>query len=333
VVEVNYAGLDVHKDFVQACVIDEQGKTLLERRYETTSTGIKQLQTQMQQTNCVIESSTACFRIYDALQEANVKVRVAHPLQVKAIASAKIKTDKLDAHTLAQLERANLIPEAHLPDKQTRETRNLIREHASITREATRLKNRVRSLLLKQGFSTPKNLFTNQNKARTLQLVKGTTNTIIEQAFQRLLLLNQQKKSVDELIEQQAQQNPDAILLKTIPGFGWFTALLVAVETDGVQRFQDDRHLTSYAGLVPSTRQSGNTRHTGPISKQGNKLMRWALVQAAWRAVRESKRFKKLFVKASRKRGSKKAVVAVARKILTCAFFMLSRRQAFCENA
>ena len=122
-----FGGLDVHKDFVQACWINQDNQVVKEERFETTPAGIQALCSFAQGSRCVIESSTACYPVFDALNEANVSVRVAHPLRVKAIASAKIKTDKIDAHTLAQLEMANLIPEAHLPGKQTREWRELIR--------------------------------------------------------------------------------------------------------------------------------------------------------------------------------------------------------------
>jgi transposase len=92
---MNYAGLDVHKDFVQACVLDKKGKTVLEKRFETTSLGIKQLQTQLHGMRCVMESSTSCFAVYDALRDANIQVRVAHPLRVKAIASVARKLVKI----------------------------------------------------------------------------------------------------------------------------------------------------------------------------------------------------------------------------------------------
>ena len=110
-----YGGLDVHKDFVQACWVNNKNEVVREDRFDTTPDGLAALCGAAHGTHCVLESSTACFQVYDALQDAGVRVRVAHPLRVKAIASAKVKTDKVDAKTLAQLECANLVPEAHIP--------------------------------------------------------------------------------------------------------------------------------------------------------------------------------------------------------------------------
>ena len=329
-----YAGLDVHKDFVQACWVNRKVEVVREEEFLTNETGLNNLRSACKGSRCVMESSTACFRVYDALKEGRVKVRVAHPLMVKAIASARIKTDKIDARMLADLEKADLNPESYVPSKETRDERQLVREHCTITEEMTRAKNQSRALFLKQGVATPKNLFTKKQFLTCLEKAKGITKLSLEQSWDRLEFLGEQKKFVDELIEKQAMNNDDAILLKTIPGFGYFTAFLLAVEIDGVKRFPDAEHLTSYAGLVPSTRQSGSVTKHGGIGRGGNKRMRWVLVQAAWRALGKSKRFKSLFTRELRKgKGCKKAIVIVAKKILTTAFFMLGRRQAFKENA
>lgn len=329
-----YAGLDVHKEFVQAAWVNSKNQVVREERFATDPEGLRGLCEATRKTRCVVESSTSCFQVYDALQDSGVRVRVAHPLRVKAIASAKVKTDKVDAITLAQLERANLIPEAHIPSKATRELRLLVRQHVALTKQSTRLKNGVRSLFLKQGVKTPANLFDSRKRASEYAgRLTGSSALSAKQLVDQLRFVKQQRSQVDEVIEQAAKKNEDAVLLKTIPGVGWFSALALASEIDGVQRFPDAERLQSYAGLVPSVRQSGNVSRTGRISKQGNSLMRWVLVQDAWIAVRNSKRFRKLFVRVGRRHGHKRAIVAVARKMLRCAFFMLSRKQAFDENA
>jgi len=329
---MSYGGLDVHKDFVQACWVNQDNQVVREKRFETTPAGIQALCACAQGSQCVVESSTAVYPVYDALQDARVQVHVAHPFRVKAIASAKVKTDKVDARTLAQLECANLIPEAHLPCKQTREWRELIQQHIVITNETTRIKNQTRAKLLKKGIRIT-NPFTKKNQAALLNESTPMTKLALEQAFQRLRFLQQQRKTVDELIESEAQLHPDAVLLKTLPGCGWFSALLLASAIDGVARFPDAEHLISYAGLAPSTRQSGNVTRTGHISKQGNSKMRWVLTQIAWRAVRQSKKFRKKFIKLGRKKKKTIAVIAVARKLLTVAYFMLSRREVYSEMA
>jgi len=330
-----YAGLDVHKDFVQACFVDEEGKIARESKYTTSVAGLHRLCQQAKDAKCVLEASTSCLPVFDALQAQGVSVRVAHPLKVKAIASAKLKTDKVDARMLAQLERADLIPESHVPDKPTRELKQLVRQHMSLTEERTTIKNQVHALLVKNGVHPPfKSLFTKRTRAWLKINTAGVLSLALEQSFERIETLDKQRNVIDSEIIKKAEANPDAMLLKTIPGVGWFSALLLAVEIDGVERFVDEEHLQSYAGLTPSTRQSGNTTRSGHISKQGNPIIRWALVQDAWIAVNHSKRFKKTFTRfKKRHKNVNVAIIAVARKMLRCAYFMLSRRQAFSENA
>lgn len=329
---MEYAGLDVHKEFVQACWVNSDNEVAREGRFPTTQAGLRDLCLAARGTRCVLEASTACYPVYDSLQEASINVIAAHPFRVKAIASAKVKTDKIDARTLAQLNCANLIPQAHLPSRETRNLRDLIKQHITLTQEATGIKNQVHAMLLKQGIKSPASLFTKKNMQWASSKAQGSTKIAVEQDFQRIELIKTQRKAVDEQITALAMQNPDAVLLKTLPGFGWFTALLVAAQVDGVKRFTDSEHLQSYSGLVPATRQSANVKHSGRISKQGSSTLRWALVQAAWRAVREKNRFRKKFLKLSRKIGSKKAIVAVARKMISCAYFMLLRGESY-KNA
>jgi transposase len=330
---MRYGGLDAHKDFVQACWVDERNKVVREERFDTTPNGMARLRKAAQDTRCVIESSTSCYQTYDALKDAGVRIRVAHPLRVKAIAFAKIKTDKTDARTLAELERADLIPEAHIPSKETRNARLLVRQRVFLTKEATRLKNRARCIFLKQGIKTPPNLFTRHAWAETVAQATGNAKLAIDQLKAQLDFLHEQREELNDQIQRTTESSEDAKLLQTIPGIGPFSALLLATEIDGVHRFNDEEHLQSYAGLVPSTRQSGNTSHSGHISKQGNKLIRWVLVQDAWITIRKSEKFRKTFIKISRKKGSKIAIVAVARKMLRAAYVMLCRRQAFSEDA
>jgi len=328
-----YGGLDAHKDFVQACWIDDENKVVREDRFDTTPNGLNRLIQAARGSRCVLESSTSCFQTFDALKDAGLQVRVAHPSRVKAIASAKIKTDKIDARTLAELERADLIPEAHIPSKETRDLRLLVRQRIFLTQQSTRLKNRVRSAFLKQGIKTPPNLFTKRAWNKTILQTTGNAKLAAEQMAAQLDFLHKQRSELNEKIQLAAESLDDAKLLKTIPGVGWFSALLLASEIDGVKRFADEEHLQSYAGLVPATRQSGNVSHSGHISKQGNSLMRWILVQDAWIAVRQSKKFRKAFIKVSRKHDPKIAIVAVARKMLRCTYFMLANKKAFDENA
>jgi len=156
---------------------------------------------------------------------------------------------------------------------------------------------------------------------------------VLQQSLQHIQELEKKKDQIDALIEKQAKKNTQAVLLQSIPGVGWFTAYLVIVFIDEIKRFPSPEQLVSYVGLAPSIYQSGNTTHFGHISKHGRSELRWALGQCSWIAVRKTNKFRKKYLKIKRKHGKKKAITAVARKMLTVMYYMLKRNEVFNENA
>ena len=135
-----YVGLDVHKDFCQAAFLDDDGVFVKDKRFENTASGLLELAQATKDFEVVMESSSSSMHVYDALVET-CKVKVAHPAKVKAIASARIKTDKIDARILAQLLRADMIPESYVPTKQYRQARLIVRYRASLVSARTKIKN------------------------------------------------------------------------------------------------------------------------------------------------------------------------------------------------
>ena len=325
-----FAGLDVHKDSVQACLINEQGVVLLQRRFTTSEAGLAALLDVTKDYDCVMESSTACFRVYDYLKDNGVKVKVAHPKRLKAISSAKIKTDKVDAETLAQLNRADLIPESYIPSKAVRQQQDIIREHIQLTKQKTRLINQTRAFLLKNGIKVD-HLPLATPGAKLIQASNLPENIKLKfsHSKQQYDLLKKQLKAVDKRITEIARTNPDAILLDTVPGIASFTSLTIALQIDNVQRFPTVDHLISYAGLCPSIRQSGNTINQTRISQDNCRLMRWTMTQAAWRAVIFSKRFKLMFEEKCKTKNKQKAIIIIAKKLLTIMYFMLRNKTPY----
>jgi len=124
-------------------------------------------------------------------------------------------------------------------------------------------------------------------------------------------------------------ENEETMLLTTIPGIGYFSALLIYAEIGDIKRFPNSKKLCSYAGLVPSIRQSGNKVITGKITKEGNKLLRWVLVQCAFVAIRNDERFRNFYERLKQRKGSQKAIVATARKLLTVVYAVLRDRKPY----
>jgi transposase len=155
-----YIGLDVHKEFCQACVIDESGRALSNERFSSTSEELDRYLDRFQDAKFVLESTGVWEFIYEGIEKRGFEAVLAHPLKVRAIAEARVKTDKVDAETLAQLLRADLIPRSWIPPKDIRDLRQLVRQRAYLVRDASRFKNRIHAEILRRGVRRPENLKT-----------------------------------------------------------------------------------------------------------------------------------------------------------------------------
>jgi transposase len=324
---MNYTGLDVHKEFIYASTVDEEGNKVSEKKFLNSIHALDYfLEKQEKETSFVLEACGMYEPIYDRLEEQGYGVTLAHPLKTKAIASAKIKTDAIDAETLAQLLRANLIPKSHVPDKTTRELRSLVRRRASLVRQRSHLKHQVHSILLKHGLKAPvTDIFGKRGKDWLTKLaLPHAERFALDSILSIINAFDEQLHLSETTIDAVAGKIKPVKLLTTIPGIGNYSALLAYADIDDIKRFPTAKKLASYAGMVPSTYQSGSTNRNGPITKNGSKLLRWVLNQAAHKAVETDPWLNRFYTHLVRKKGSQKAITAVARKILTYMYIMLT---------
>lgn len=327
-----YVGLDVHKDFCQAAFLDFEGKVVKEERFENTFSGLEELAQATANCEVVMESSSSSMHVYDALART-CKVKVAHPSRVKAIASARIKTDKIDARILAHLLRADLIPESFVPCVAHRQARLLVRQRASLVGIRTQIKNKIHALMTREGIKIPlKDSF----GKKTILFLKTVDIGEAQRASLNSLLaileaLDKEVKEADKNVRCCASDDKYAKLLVTHTGVGALTALAVSGEICDITRFSSHKKLCSYFGLVPSVYQSGSTDRKGRITKQGNTLLRSLLIQCAWSASKYSPHFRRKYNKLRKKTGSQKAIVAIARAIAVDMYFMLVRNEAYKE--
>jgi transposase len=282
----------------------------------------------------VIESTANWYWLYDLLAEHGIPVVVSNPLKTKAIASARIKNDKLDSHMLAQLLRANLLATVHVSSKQTRKLKELLRHRARLVRDTVRMKNRIHNIMAKNNLSAPgTDLFGNRgleylSKAQLPAFQRRQVDTY-------LTLYQQLKEHTDALtkqIKQRAADNPSAQLLMTIPGVGPITSMFMVAEIEDISRFKSYRHLSSYAGLVPSLDASADKQRMGRITKQGSPHLRTALVEAAQVAARTRSKLNIFFRRRIVRCGYQKAIVATAHKIIQYAFYILRDQKPYQEK-
>lgn len=326
-----FVGLDTHKDFSYATFVDSKGRVVEREQFDNTPKNLESFARKVVKSRVVLEASSSAVPICDFLRDRSVEVVVAHPSKVKAIAEAKIKTDKIDSGVLALLLRADLIPEAYLPSREVRQLRDLARCRQSLVSERTGLKNKIHAVLtregVKHGFS---DLFGKKGRAFLRKVsLNPTARFSMDSMLEIMDVVDAKIADAKQKIVEEGNKNEHAKLLTTIPGVSWVSALIIAGEIGEIERFPDYRKLCSYAGLVPSTHQSGNTLYSGHITKRGSGMLRWILVQDARVAVKHSKKFGKQYRKLCKHTDERKAIVAVARKMLRIMYVMLVRKEAF----
>jgi len=329
-----HVGVDLHKRQAQVAVVDDAGKVHTNCAVACDRDSMRRFFGQLgQPAQVVMEATSNWYWLCDLLGEMDLPVSLSHPLKTKAIASARIKTDKIDASTLAHLLRTNLLPKAHLASPEARLNRELLRHRAMLVRLRTGLKNRVHALLAKHNLVyTQGGLFTVKGGEWLAGLA---LHPIVRSVLERMLTL---VEVLDLLIEQasaqiavRAQDDQAARLLCTIPGIGYYSALLIAAEIDGVERFPDARHLCSYGGLVPSVRASAGYTRLGHITKQGSPWLRWILVETCQKAASRADFVGEHYRHVARRKGNGAAKVAAARKLLKAIYWMLKENRTFAQ--
>lgn len=329
-----YIGIDLHKYFSQVTVMNEKGTIKDQRKlYHHDRKTLRDYFSSFSHRGKVTMEATRNWSwFYDLLEDSGLKVQLAHPLKTRAIAETRIKTDKLDSTTLAHLDRANLIAASYIPPLPVRRARELLRYRQSLVRIRSAIKNRIHAFLDREGIFPPP--FTDLFGGKGLLFLKKLElPKILRQNLDGYLaLLEQFNRLIKEAsirIRQSVKKQPQAKLLMTIPGISYLTSHLLLAEIGDISRFPSAQKLCSYAGLVPSVHQSGQHLFYGRITKQGNKYIRWAMVEAAQTAIRHDESLRRFYLRLSLKRGKNKAIVACARKLLVGIYYMLQKNQEY----
>ena len=331
-----YVGLDVHSEYTYSSVLDEKGNSLGEGKFATDDMGFKsffrRFKRRQFKIHAVFEASRSWNYVADLLRKQEVEFIMAHPLKVRAIASARIKTDRIDSKVLADLLRADLIPQSYMPPEDIIDLRSLVRHRVRLGKLATQAKNTIRTVLAREGKKCSWTDLTGI-KARlylnNIQLKSLQNKTELEDQLSLMDLIQQKILKIERKIKTEAVKRPESKIISSMPGFAEYSALLILSEIGDIKRFQTPQQLASYAGLVSSTYQSSNTFRQGGITKQGSKWLRWMLIQCCNVTIRKKNRIQKFYLRIKSKKGHNKAIVATARKTLTIIWTMLQKQQTF----
>lgn len=337
---VTFVGVDVGSKKCSACLRDggkELGDDLLgdvvdEFVFPNTVEGRKRFLERLWKRDSpvvVLESTGNYWRpLYRLLESRKVPVMVAHPARVKAIANARFKNDKNDARQLSHLGRIGSVPESYVPPVGVQQKRDLLRHREALVKQRTMLRNQVHALVAREGVDEEySDLFGKQGRDFLEGLKLARIDAIILESSLRVLdTLDREIGLVEG--ELQAQATTDVDLLLSIPGFGYRIASLFLYEVGDIKRFPTHGHLASWIGIVPGDSSSGETERYGPIHKQGSRRLRYGLIQAAHAAVRGNDNIRAFHDRIAKRRGTRKAVVATAHKLVKIAYVVLRTREA-----
>ena len=326
-------GIDIHRKFIQVCVMDEQGNDCGQARLEMEAAEemTRVFSAFPEGTQVAVEATMAWGWLSDLLEDLGLEVHLAHMRGVRVIAESRCKTDKIDARVLADLLRTNFLPEAYLAPRELRDKRLLLRHRQSLIRWRTCAKNAVHGLLTRYNIHLEAtDIFGKKGVEHLRALELGSpADTVLENLLAFIEHTNGLIKKVDRKLASVLESDPRVDLLRSLPGVGKLTAYFLLGEIGTIDRFRSPAKLVSYCGLCPSTRQSASMVYHGSCRGSGRPLLKWALVEAAHTAVRRESYFATIFHREKRKGKNKKAYVAVARRMAQVIWAMLKEDRSY----
>ena len=322
-----YVGIDLHGYYMIAAAV-RQGEQMKPTRIgNQDSEKIRDYFTSLGDFKAVIEASGTYVWLYDMLKELGGEVVIAHPLKLKAIASAKIKTDKIDSIMLAKLLKGDLIPCSYVPAEKYRSLRDITRYRCRTVWQRTLMRNRLSYLLLKRNVVSPyKNKFCKSGlKWLREQDWNETDNFQRDQLLDVLEVFGDKIEETDKKLQEISKNFPEVSVLQEMVGLGLYRALIIIGEISEPDRFRNADQVAGYTGLCAKVSQSGKHCRHGHITREGSAWLRWVLVEAAMKLVRKDEWFKRFYQRIRKRRGVHIARVAAGRKLIRICWHRLMR--------
>ena len=289
----------------------------------------------------VYEAGFCGFWIHEKLTALGIANIVVNPADVPTKSSEKLrKTDALDSGKLARSLRAGELKGIYTPDSAEIEMRSLIRLKTSITKDTTRQKNRIKSLLHFLGVEIPPE-FTGKGAnwskrfiawLRDVQMYTPNGRQALDFQIQQLEMLRHQKLEMTRAMRalSRTEQFAEPLrLLMTVPGIGQTIGMILLSEISDISRFESAEQLAGYIGMIPMCHSSGEKDGTGYMTVRGHAFMRWNLIQAAWVAVRQDPAMTLFYQKNCKRMDENKAIVKVARKLVNRIYFVMKRKTEY----
>jgi transposase len=233
-------------------------------------------------TKIAVEATGSWWWFVEKARELGHEVSLSHPKQTKAIAHARLKSDKVDAVMLARVLKADFLPTVWIPGERERYVRQLLAHRARLGRTRTAVINELYAVYAKRNIEVPGMIWHRiRPVAWRAEELSGYAPRIVSENAELLKLINQQIQNLDKELAKAGQEDPQAKRLMTIPGVGVATGVAVSCWIGDIRRFPNAKKPVSYFGIAPKVRQSANRETHGHISKEGSGMVRWLILQAA----------------------------------------------------
>jgi transposase len=332
---MKYVGIDLHKKSITLYVVNHERQKLDYQRLACSAPEqIVNYCKSLGAFQAVVEATASYEWLVRLLEPLAQRIVLAHPQKLRIIAESTRKSDKIDARVLAEFLALDMIPQAYRPTPRQREHRVLVRHRCYLQRRITSIRNKLRRILSDYNADRP-DLFTQEGLTYLAEVKVSAADRFVvdrlraEFAFQQARLKEQAAELKRFAGEAAAAETEARTLLLSIPGVGPVTTEVVLSELADPKRFRSGKCVVAYAGMAPGQRESAGRRRELHIERTGSKLLRWVLVEAAWQLVRYTARWRTTFERLSGRIGRKKAIVAVAWRLLGVMLALLKSGQPY----
>lgn len=336
-----HIGIDYHKRSSHIVVMDDAGKIQWDGDMPSCRESFEAVKASLPPGEVVqsaLEAGPNWGIPFDILEELGLGPKLSNPLKTKLIGESFIKTDKIDATAIAVMLRAGILPLVHVPSKDIRSQKNLLRQRSWLVRLQTAVKNRTHALVDRNHVKPPEmtDLFGSHGRAWLNALtLPDPDGKILKSDLELLDTVRSHIRQTEKWIDLELKANADIPILESMPGIGKLLAALTALEIDTIERFPSPEKFCSYSGLACSTfktgGQGGKTFHGGLIPTCNHHL-RYAFIEAAWTAARVSPYFSAYYRRLRFAKSAQDAIPAVARKLCAIAWHCLKKRRNYVEK-
>ncbi|HEY3627592.1 MAG TPA: IS110 family transposase [Terracidiphilus sp.] len=330
-----HVGVDLHQRFCYLTALNASGEVVRQGQVVNEGWALRSWLGSLAGPRQVVVEASGFWPSFARSVAAEVeRLVMVHPQRVKAIASAKLKNDRVDSATLAHLSRCDLLPEAWMADEATQQLRLRVRLRITLGRQRARAKNQLQAVLHQEGFKKPvSDVFGKRGRAWLKGLELSPAGRMVVDTWLREVdHLDGEIGEQTRELEGMARADARARFLQSVPGIGAYAAMVILAELGDVERFGNKRALASYAGLVPVVRESAGKKKRGGITHQGSNTLRWIMLQVAQVAARCSPGARSYYAGLRQRKPAQVARIALARKLLTVVWALLHHGVCYDEE-